>query len=425
MGKNGGRGSEEKRGLEGSTERPQSTEKRVPVWVSALKDCFFFFFSFCVSLPSKDELKVERREELTVFSLLAGRFSSFPEGSFLEKWVDECINDPRDKPLFNMLMNTCCISVPLLISLFLFAPNNKWGHLFGLGYFLTHYVLFLHSYILALHYSSHRTLMKKGSSLQWFNNVAPFVLCPMFGIPSGMYYLHHIIMHHCHDNCIPYDVSSTEPYQRDNLFHFSIYWFKFWATIWVELPFFAFRTKLYKLGLQSIMYQVIYFSYMYHTFRYNPVVATWGIIVPFFFTQFMLAYGNFGQHQFVEGGKPSNFRSTYNCIDCYDNTKSFQDGYHVLHHNNSRLHWSQFPETFMKQLDRMNQEKAMTFANIGFFEATALVFLGKLDVLADKAVTPWDVSKEELIEIMKERLKPISQTAAQRVKHFKEKSKAS
>ena len=79
----------------------------------------------------------------------------------------------------------------------------------------------------------------------------------------------------------------------------------------------------------------------------------------------------------------------------------------------------------MKQLDRMNQEKAMTFANIGFFEATALVFLGKLDVLADKAVTPWDVSKEELIEIMKERLKPISQTAAQRVKHFKEKSKAS
>ena len=325
----------------------------------------------------------------------------------MDQWVNSCIKDPRDKPLFNMLMNTCAISVPLLVGLFMFAPNNKWGHLMGLGYFLTHYILFLHSYILALHYSSHRQLMKKDSGLAWFNHVAPYVLCPMFGIPSGMYYLHHIVMHHCHDNCIPYDVSSTEPYQRDNLLHFGVYWFKFWALIWWELPFFAFKVKLYRLMSTFVFYMAVYFTYIYQTFKYNPVVCAWGILVPFFFTQFMLAYGNFGQHQFVEPGKPSNYRSTYNCIDCFDNTKSFQDGYHVLHHNNSRLHWSLFPETFMKQVDRMNDEKALTFVNIGFFEASLLIYLGRLDLLADKALTPWDASKQELIDIMKYRLKPI------------------
>ena len=87
-------------------------------------------------------------------------------------------------------------------------------------------------------------------------------------------------------------------------------------------------------------------------------VAFKAALVPFFFTQFMLAYGNFGQHQFVEAGKPSNFRSTYNCVDCFDNTKSFLDGYHVLHHNNSKLHWSMFPETFMKQVDKMKYDAA-------------------------------------------------------------------
>ena len=341
---------------------------------------------------------------------------ALPKGSKLDKLVDRCIRDERDKPLFNMLMNTCVISLPLLACLFAFAPNNLYGHAIGLTYFLIHYVSFLHSYILALHYSTHRPLMKKDSPLGWFNHVAMYVLCPTFGIPSGLYYLHHIMMHHCHDNCIPYDQSSTEPYQRDNVFHFSIYWFRFWATIWWDLPIFAFKVGLYRLVAECFLYEIVYFSYMYFTFQYNPVVAIWGIIVPFFFTQFMLAYGNFSQHMFVEDGKPSNYRSTYNCIDCFDNTKSFQDGYHVLHHNNSRLHWSAFPDTFMQdeQLDKMNSEKALTFVNIGFFEVGLLVFLGKLDVLADKALTPWDASKEELIEIMKRRLKPINQTAMER-----------
>ena len=61
----------------------------------------------------------------------------------------------------------------------------------------------------------------------------------------------------------------------------------------------------------------------------------------------------------------------------------------------------------MKQVDRMNDEKALTFVNIGFFEASLLIYLGRLDLLADKALTPWDASKQELIDIMKYRLKPI------------------
>ncbi len=361
--------------------------------------------NLCIQ-SAKNDMNAPRREF----------YFTFEKIPWLDNLVNNSLCDHKDKPVFNMLMNTSLVSLPLLACLFRFCPNTKMGHLFGFAYFMTHFVLFLHSFILALHYSTHRRLMKQDSPLAWFNKVPLYILCPTFGLPSGIYYLHHIVMHHCHDNCIPYDISSSEPYQRDNLLHFGVYWFRFWATVWVELPFFAFRTGLYKYACQGLCYFVVYFSYLYNVWQYNPVVATWGIIAPFFFTQTMLAYGNFGQHQFVEGGKPSNYRSTYNVVDCFDNTKSFQDGYHVLHHLNSRNHWSLFPETFIKQVDRMNEEKALTFVGIGFFEASFWIYMGRLDILADKAITPWDCSKEELIELMKERLKPISQTAKQRSK---------
>ena len=84
------------------------------------------------------------------------------------------------------------------------------------------------------------------------NFVAPILLAPLFGVPSGMYKLHHKVMHHvvrallpltqiiCLFSCAllqytllkvsvvcyqegnnqPLDLSSTEPYQRDSLLQF-------------------------------------------------------------------------------------------------------------------------------------------------------------------------------------------------------------
>ena len=59
------------------------------------------------------------------------------------------------------------------------------------------------------------------------------------------------------------------------------------------------------------------------------------------------------QHIFVDVADPGNaFRSTYNCVDCPDNQKTFNDGYHILHHLNSQTHWSQLPHAFIDAWDR-------------------------------------------------------------------------
>ena len=40
----------------------------------------------------------------------------------------------------------------------------------------------------------------------------------------------------------------------------------------------------------------------------------------------------------------------YSCVAHADNQRSFNDGYHVQHHLNSRLHWSELPARFLETM---------------------------------------------------------------------------
>lgn len=51
---------------------------------------------------------------------------------------------------------------------------------------------------------------------------------------------------------------------------------------------------------------------------------------------------------FIDPAAPSTAEGmTYNCIAYSGNQRSFNDGYHVVHHQNSRLHWTQLPQRFI------------------------------------------------------------------------------
>lgn len=57
------------------------------------------------------------------------------------------------------------------------------------------------------------------------------------------------------------------------------------------------------------------------------------------------------QHIFINPAAPhSPHGMTYSCVGHPDNQHSFNDGYHVQHHLNSRLHWSQLPARFIETL---------------------------------------------------------------------------
>ena len=63
------------------------------------------------------------------------------------------------------------------------------------------------------------------------------------------------------------------------------------------------------------------------------------------------------QHIFLhphQTGSP--YRLTYSCVGQSANQRTFNDGYHIQHHLNSRVHWSELPVKFQDTLHQHDEE---------------------------------------------------------------------
>ena len=59
------------------------------------------------------------------------------------------------------------------------------------------------------------------------------------------------------------------------------------------------------------------------------------------------------QHIFIDPSKPrSAYGMSYNCVNFSGNQRSFNDGYHTIHHLNSKLHWTQLPQHFIQAAEQ-------------------------------------------------------------------------
>ena len=104
--------------------------------------------------------------------------------------------DTRDEPLLYLLVNVLLTTVPAAVAVFWLCAkvSTPWGHCLGAVYLAANYVTFLQRFLLGLHCSAHRPLFR--SAYSSLNGVMPYMIAPLFGIPAGMYQLHHCIMHH-------------------------------------------------------------------------------------------------------------------------------------------------------------------------------------------------------------------------------------
>ena len=320
-------------------------------------------------------------------------------------WIAPCIKDERDFPIFYMLFNVVVMTLPA--AMFVFAWES---HLLGFIYWIMNTALFQERFLIGLHYYSHRGLFKN----KIMNTMVPLVVSPFFGMPSGMYYLHHVIMHHSENNLNQWDLSSTEPFQRDKITHFLFYWLRFVFAVWIELPLYAWKRSRYIETLSVVCFVFVYWVLMAILFLVNPCGTFWVFLFPLAFNSFLLMLGNWSQHLFVDPDNPrSNYHLTYNVINDECNQRSFNDGYHIEHHVNSKRHWSELPSNFKQSLATYAKEDAIVFENLNPIKVGIFVFLEKYNVLAKHLVqfrTP-PRSPAEVETFLRSRLVPIAKHA--------------
>lgn len=336
------------------------------------------------------------------------------------------MRDERDMPSVYLQLNILMLLVPAacaVYAVFLWATAAWVKQLVGLAYFLLLATQFEERYILMLHYSAHRKVYK--DEYGYLNDLLNWVSCPLFGFPGGVYFLHHVVMHHIENNH-GFDISATEPYRRDSVLHFLIYWARFTLLIAFEVPWYGLRTGRYSWAGTVLCSIVIWVTGIVLLASKVSFGATmWVFVGTYFFTMLALAFGNWSQHIFVDPARPSsNYNLTYNCIDVPSNQTTFNDGYHVVHHVVARLHWTELPGYFHQNLDKFATNGALTFRQIHFFDVGILVLTGQLRKLVERHYV--HISKrsrgiavekpeeddlpptvDEVVAILKERLRPV------------------
>ena len=331
----------------------------------------------------------------------------------ISHWLTENLLKRKEQNnifILYVMINILLTIIPFAITLYLLEKSIPEIFLCFLGVVYVYFLLstYARSFILGLHYSTHTPIFNK--KWQFLRHITSNILCMFFGIPPLMYYAHHIAMHHCENNRMPDDLSSTMPYQRDSKLEHFKYMLRFVIGIWIELPYCLFRKKRYKVAAHCVCGELIFFTSIYYLFSFSPIATFFVFIVPIIVISFALMQGNWKQHIFVDPDEvDNNYKSTYTCINTSTNALNFNDGYHVEHHENPAMPWHRLPEYFQGQIANYAKHDGFIFTEIGSTQVGRLVLNGQLDRLADHYLNVGQKqrTKAELIAEFKRRLQKI------------------
>jgi fatty acid desaturase len=334
---------------------------------------------------------------------------------FMRNWVKETLlrgKDERNLPIFLVGMNILTTSVPWAFSLFYLEHTQSVSTrvLIGLSiaYFACHLKTFARSFMLALHYVTHCSIF----SLRFrvLDHIFTSFLSPFFGIPPGIYYPHHIGMHHAMDNVAPLDMSSTMDYERGSKWNHFKYMARFVTVGSFELPYRLFCMKKYSLVAQCATGVAVFWGTMFTLFPQYPIATFFVMYFPWLTVSFGLMQGNFKEHVFVDPDDyENNYKSTVTCINAPSNALTFNTGYHIEHHEEPGLPWFKLPELFLKNISKHAENDSLVFSGIGSMEVGTLALNGKFEELADAYVNIGQPKRNraELIAEFKRRLIPV------------------
>jgi fatty acid desaturase len=329
-----------------------------------------------------------------------------------EKFWLKYINDKRDLPFIHLLTAIHIFVIPAAIILYTPLLQGWYWWLLYIPYFYVSQMYFKGRFGLMLHCISHRKLFAKGYT--WLYNYTIWFVCPFFGHTPETYFVHHMAMHHVENNQED-DASSTMKYKRDSLVDYLKYVGRFLVMGFVDTFMYLFSRKRKKLYMRLSYGEISFYLFCVGMSFVNFHATLFIFIIPFVFARIVMMLGNWAQHSFIDkDNTEDNFTSAINCINTKYNQMCWNDGYHTVHHLRPGMHYTEIPVEFLKMKDEFIEKKAIIFDGIHYLHVFVWLMTKRYDKLADNLVNIDNKifsSKEEAIELMKERTRKIKQTA--------------
>ena len=326
-----------------------------------------------------------------------------PDAAF-DRWARRFLNDPRDTVhLRHMLL--CTLSLPAAAVLFSLGSVPWW---LAVAYWAVWAFALADRFTLMLHCTSHRPLFKARYRLM--NRYIPWVLSPFMGQSFETYFAHHMGMHHKEGN-LHGDLSSTMKYRRDSFVHWLRYFSRFFFFIHIELPRYFYKKGQKKLFRRALVGELLFYALCAFGLFVAPEPTLVVFVVPFVVMRILMMAGNWGQHAFVDPDEPGNdFKSSITCINTRYNKRCFNDGYHIIHHLQPALHYTEMDVEFERNREKYGAEDAIVFDGIDFFGVWVLLMLGQHRRLAKAFVQLPGAparSEEDVLSLLNRRLQPL------------------
>ncbi|MBL7963150.1 MAG: fatty acid desaturase [Flavobacteriales bacterium] len=332
--------------------------------------------------------------------------------SLLDRFFLRFLRDERDLPFPYLMMKVAFLMVPLAILLYMpFVTGWLWAAI-AVGYFYLNNVRLKGPFGLMMHCSTHRPLFKP--EYEWMNRIIPWFLAPWFGQSPETYRAHHIGMHHAEGN-MPEDGSSTMSYQRDKPGQFIKYYLLFLSTGVYEMLVYLARKGRRKLWMGALFGELLYFLFCAAMCLVDWKATLVVFILPLFIFRLIAMTGNWVQHTFIDPTDPGNdYKNSITCINVKFNKRCWNDGYHISHHIQPTLHWTEHPVFFQENLAEFGRNKAVIFNGLDYGAVFFLLMRDRYEKLAEHFVDVGDNFRtdEEVIAFLRSRTARMAYPAA-------------
>ena len=288
------------------------------------------------------------------------------------------LHDARDVPFVRLYAVLLATVVPT--GILLFVRFSWWLAALHLALVL----YFMGPYLLMHHNTAHRRLFK--APFTFLNTLGPWVVGPFFGESPETYFAHHVGMHHPENN-LEGDVSSTLGYRRDSVTDFARYLLRFLLLGLPDMTSYFARKKRRSLMLRCALGELSLYAAVAALWLVDWRAALVVLVLPLLATRVGAMVANWAQHAFVDPAAPGNsYRSTITCINTGYNRRCFNDGYHIGHHLEPTLHWSEMPVALREDLATYEAEGALVFEGLDYFQIWACLMLRRYDWLERRVV---------------------------------------